>query len=654
MPRRPLHVTGAAEAPLRAALRALRTELAVPGDFPPAVLAEAEAAAKAPRLPAHDATDLPFVTVDPPASTDLDQALHLARRADGGYRVHYAIADVAAFVAPGSALDAEAHRRVLTLYFPDGKVPLHPAVLSEGAASLLPGEVRPAVLWRIDLDAEGRRVATDVRRALVRSRAKLDYAGVQRQIDSGTAEEPVALLREIGRLREAIEIERGGISLDVPEQEIVEKDHGYDLVYRAPFPSESWNAQISLLTGMAAADLMTAAGTGILRTLDASSSQVGLVNAASYAPFLLVTLLVGVWVDRVRRRPLMITANVGRALLVTAVPLLAVTDLLRIEFVYVAALLIGALTVVFDVAYQSYLPTLIGKEHLVEGNSKLQGTSSLAQIGGPGLAGLLIGWVTAPYALLINGASYLVSVVTLLTIRRPEPPPVVPERPTGLWKSVGDGIRIIWHSAHLRACALQSGLYNFCWMSLQTVFVLYAARRLDLSPGTIGLLLGTGAVGSLGGSLVARSLKRTMGLGPAILAALVLCCAAPVIIPLAPANDGILTLVLFVAAFALIGAGGTMANIHIISLRQSITPDELLGRMNAGYRFVSWGMLPLGALLGGWLGDLIGLRETLFVTAGAFLSAVLVVLLSPVWRLKDFPPQIGAEPGTTEKTAVGS
>ncbi|MBP2581753.1 VacB/RNase II family 3'-5' exoribonuclease [Streptomyces sp. PvR006] len=267
MPRRHIHVTGAAEAPLRAALRALRTELAIPEDFPPAVLAEAEAAAKAPRLPAYDATDLPFLTIDPPTSTDLDQAMHLARRADGGYRVHYAIADVAAFVAPGSALDAEAHRRVLTLYFPDGKVPLHPTVLSEGAASLLPGEPRPALLWRIDLDAEGRRVATDVRRALVRSRAKLDYATVQQQIDTGTAEEPVALLRDIGRLREALEAERGGISLNVPEQEIVEQDHTYSLAYRAPLPADGWNAQISLLTGMAAADLMTAAGTGILRTL---------------------------------------------------------------------------------------------------------------------------------------------------------------------------------------------------------------------------------------------------------------------------------------------------------------------------------------------------------------------------------------------------
>ncbi|MEV4426548.1 RNB domain-containing ribonuclease [Streptomyces sp. NPDC049602] len=267
MPRRHIHVTGAAEAPLRAALRALRTELAIPEDFPPAVLAEAEAAVKQPRLPSYDATDLPFFTIDPPTSTDLDQAMHLARRADGGYRVHYAIADVAAFVTPGGAIDAEAHRRVLTLYFLDGKVPLHPAVLSEGAASLLPGEPRPALLWRIDLDAEGRRVATDVRRALVRSRAKLDYARVQRRIDDGTAEEPLALLRDIGRLREALEAERGGISLNVPEQEIVETDHTYALEYRAPLPADGWNAQISLLTGMAAADLMTAAGTGILRTL---------------------------------------------------------------------------------------------------------------------------------------------------------------------------------------------------------------------------------------------------------------------------------------------------------------------------------------------------------------------------------------------------
>ncbi|WP_405612721.1 RNB domain-containing ribonuclease [Streptomyces sp. NBC_00076] len=283
MPRRRIRVTGAPEASLRAALTALRAELAVPERFPPEVLAEAERAAKAPALPTEDATDIPFLTIDPPASTDLDQAMHLSRRGTG-YRVRYAIADVAAFVVPGTALDAETHRRATTLYFPDGKVPLHPAVLSEGAASLLPDQVRPAALWTLDLDADGRTVAVDAHRALVRSRARLDYAGVQREIDSGVAEEPLALLKEIGVLREALEVERGGISLNVPEQEIVQRDHTYELTYRAPLPAEAWNAQISLLTGMAAADLMIPYGTGVLRTLPAApDGAVGRLRRTAHA-----------------------------------------------------------------------------------------------------------------------------------------------------------------------------------------------------------------------------------------------------------------------------------------------------------------------------------------------------------------------------------
>ncbi|WP_424213989.1 RNB domain-containing ribonuclease [Streptomyces sp. BI20] len=277
MPRRHLRVSDTDGAALREALTALRASLRVPAAFPPAVLAEAEEAARRgpdPALgPRDDARDLPLFTIDPPTSVDLDQAVHLARRTapDGsprGYRVHYAIADVAAFVRPGGALDTEAHHRVTTLYLPDGKVPLHPTVLSEDAASLLPDRERAALLWRIDLDAEGRAVDTHVSRALVRSRAKLDYDGVQRALDAGTAEEPLALLAEIGRLREDREAERGGVSLDVPEQEVVTRaDGGYGLVYRAPLPADGWNAQISLLTGMAAADLMLRAGAGILRTL---------------------------------------------------------------------------------------------------------------------------------------------------------------------------------------------------------------------------------------------------------------------------------------------------------------------------------------------------------------------------------------------------
>ncbi|MEU5979592.1 RNB domain-containing ribonuclease [Streptomyces sp. NPDC047315] len=268
MPRRVMHTTGAAEEALRGALRDLRAELGVPTGFPTAVLAEADRTAAAPRLPDADATHLPLFTVDPLGSRDLDQAMHLARREGGGYRVHYAIADVAAFVPPGGTVDSEAHRRVQTLYFPDGTVPLHPPALSEGAASLLPDRTVPALLWRIDLDAEGRTSAVDVRRALVRSRAALDHATAQRRIDDGTAEEPLALLQDVGLLREALERERGGISLSVPEQEITAtNDGGYALAYRAPLPVEGWNAQISLLANMAAADVMTQSGTGVLRTL---------------------------------------------------------------------------------------------------------------------------------------------------------------------------------------------------------------------------------------------------------------------------------------------------------------------------------------------------------------------------------------------------
>lgn len=252
------------------ALRELRQRTDVPADFPAAAEAEARSAARDPRLPAEDATALPLFTIDPAGSPDLDQAMYLERREPGGFRVHYAIADVAAFVTPGGALDTEAHRRVTTLYFPDTRVPLHPPVLSEGAAGLLPDQDRPAVLWRLDLDEYGALVATDVRRAVVRSRARLDYEGVQRAIESGTAAEPLSLLRDIGQLREERERDRGGISLNVPEQEVVVRDGHYRLDYRAPLPAHGWNAQISLLTGMAAAGLMLDSGTGVLRTLPAA------------------------------------------------------------------------------------------------------------------------------------------------------------------------------------------------------------------------------------------------------------------------------------------------------------------------------------------------------------------------------------------------
>jgi exoribonuclease R len=269
VPRRHLRLRAPEGAKLRAGFAKIRAELRLPESFPPAVEAEARSAAETLRLRPDDVTELPFLTLDPPGSMDLDQAMHIERR-NGGYRVRYAIADVASFVAPGGAIDTEARLRGETLYSPDTSTPLHPPSLSEGAASLLPGELRRALLWTIDLDDSGEERAVDVRRAVVRSLDRLDYAGAQAAIDGGTADERLRLLAEVGELRKKQEVERGGISLPIPEQEIVEDDGHFRLGYRVPLPVESWNEQISLLTGMAAAGLMLHAEIGVLRTLPTS------------------------------------------------------------------------------------------------------------------------------------------------------------------------------------------------------------------------------------------------------------------------------------------------------------------------------------------------------------------------------------------------
>lgn len=246
--------------------RAIQAELKLTAEFPPEVETAAAHAAANPRLPELDRCEISLITIDPPGSMDLDQAMFVERAADG-YRVYYAIADVAAFVMAGDAIDTEAHRRGETLYGIDSRIPLHPKVLSEGAASLLPEQVRPALLWVIDLDRSGEGVAVDVRRARVRSRARLDYASVQQSIDAGTADPMWAVLREIGELRKARETARGGVSLALPEQEIRCDDGACTLEFRARLPVEDWNEQISLLTGMAAAHLMMQGKVGILRTL---------------------------------------------------------------------------------------------------------------------------------------------------------------------------------------------------------------------------------------------------------------------------------------------------------------------------------------------------------------------------------------------------
>jgi exoribonuclease R len=255
-------------------VRRLQDELEVGAAFPAAVEEAARAAAASPSLPQLDRTDLPLLTIDPDGARDLDQALHVERApgdSDGpdGWTVHYAIADVAAFVRAGDPVDLEAHRRGETLYGPGGKVPLHPPALSEEAASLLPDQVRPALLWTIRLGPDGERVAADVRRALVRSREQLTYEEAQRRVDAGEggADGTLALLAEVGPLRMAREVERGGVSLPIPEQEVVVDSGRWHLEHRARLPVEEWNAQVSLLTGFSAAAMMLEGGVGLLRTL---------------------------------------------------------------------------------------------------------------------------------------------------------------------------------------------------------------------------------------------------------------------------------------------------------------------------------------------------------------------------------------------------
>lgn len=251
-------------------LRRIRDELAVPDGHEPEAIATAERARDR-RAQRRDLRQVPFVTIDPPGSRDLDQA-YAAERDGDGYRVSYAIADVAAFVEPGDAVDRASWARAVTLYPPDGRVPLHPAALSEGTASLLAGQDRAALVWDLRLDAAGEVVAAHLEAATIRSRAQLTYLETQLAIERGD-DGALGLLREIGERREVLEIERGGVHLPLPAQEVTATDGRYDLEFEVSLPVEEWNAHVSLMTGLAAAELLGEAGVGILRTLPPAEAR---------------------------------------------------------------------------------------------------------------------------------------------------------------------------------------------------------------------------------------------------------------------------------------------------------------------------------------------------------------------------------------------
>lgn len=382
--------------------------------------------------------------------------------------------------------------------------------------------------------------------------------------------------------------------------------------------------------------------------LHAQPGEMGILQAAGFAPFLLLTLFAGVWVDRNRRRPILVLANAGRALLLALVPLSALFGWLSMAQLFVISLLVGSLTVFFELAYQSYLPTLVNKDELVEGNSKLQTSASVSSIGGPGIAGLLMEVLSAPFALLADAVSFLVSAYMLLRIRKVEPePPRLHERGS-FQREMREGISIVFKNPYLRVFALEAASYNFFWNLMEAVYILYAVRELGASPLVIGLVFSLGSIGSLVGALIAGGWANRFGIGRAITWSMALACVSTLLIPLA--GDGVLGPWLVGTSFFMGGLGVTVSVIHVVSLRQTVTPGHLLGRMNGSYRFITWGVIPVGALLGGYLGEVLGLRAALAVGAAGMSVAWLWVLFSPVPRLRDLsdlqaadaPPELQA------------
>lgn len=370
-------------------------------------------------------------------------------------------------------------------------------------------------------------------------------------------------------------------------------------------------------------------------TLGATPSQMGLINAAGFAPFLFLTLFAGVWIDRHRRRPILIITNLGRAALLGLIPLLAFFNALRIEFLIVIVFLVGIFTVFFQLAYQSFLPTLVGREQLVEGNSKLTTSQSLADIGGPGLAGILVQLITAPIAIIVDAVSFLAAATSLLLIPALEPAPTSSRQHNNLKREIIEGFRVTFGNPYLRAFAGEAATYNFFENMLTTIYILYAIRTLHIQPGVLGLIFAIGSIGSLPGALLASRLTAWFGFGRTLLGAMMLACVAPLLLPLA--HGPLLGTILLSGVAFLSGIGVTVSNIQVISLRQAVTPDHLLGRMNASYRFLTWGVIPVGAFLGGILGELIGLRATLVISVAGLTLAWLWVAGSPVPRLHHLP-----------------
>ncbi len=370
-------------------------------------------------------------------------------------------------------------------------------------------------------------------------------------------------------------------------------------------------------------------------TLRATPAQMGILGAVQLAPFLFLGLYAGVWVDRLRRRPILIAADVGRAALLVSVPLMALTGTLRMELLYLVGFSLGTFELFFDVAYMSFVPSLVPREDLIQGNSMLQMSDSFAQVSGPGVGGALVQLLTAPFAILLDALSFLVSAGSIALIRRPERQPER-DRRRGAWAEMLEGLRLVLKNPVLRGIAGCTATLNLFANALMTVYMLYATTALGMTPAVIGAVFALGGASTVVGTVLAGPVARRFGVGPMLIAAPALIGMASFLIPLA-SGPRWLAVVLLVGAQVLFGIGRPVFDINQLSLRQAITTERTQGRVNASMLFIVWGVIPFGSLMGGALGTMIGLRQTLLVGAIGMSLAFIWVLFSPVRRLRRHP-----------------
>lgn len=373
--------------------------------------------------------------------------------------------------------------------------------------------------------------------------------------------------------------------------------------------------------------------------LDASAFAVSALVVVEFLPFILLAIPAGVWVDRLRRKPILVAGDLGRAVLLGSIPLAYVFDALTLAHLYVVGFLVGVCTVFFDVAYQSYLPSLVDRDRLVEGNSKLEVSRSTSQLAGPGAAGGIVSALGAPVAILLDAISFAVSAVFLFAIRKrealPERAPDA-ERPSML-ADAREGLRFVLRNPYLRAISICTGTSNFFWSMGGALLVVYAVRELEMSPALLGLAFSLGNAGPLLAAFSTSRISSRLGVGPTILWTSILFSGSLLFVPLASKE---LAVPFLVASGVLGGFGAVAYNITQVSFRQAICPERMQGRMNAVIRFLVWGTMPVGALLGGVLGTWLGLRPALWVAATGALFTFLPILLSPVPKLREMPAPV--------------